>query len=272
MKKHPLKLLLLLLSLLTSIASAHYDPAMGRWLNRDPIAENGGVNLYGFVGNDGVGKVDRLGLELPPSPPSPSIDEFKTRKMIIKKEDWTKAREYLGYGLATESLRMMIENQKKNGYADQNEYGGEICMKCIECKDKTLRYEIITNGPKQGAARLYSAGYCPDGYAAIAGYHGHPVNTGGTTDNPSDPDWRRFRRTPEKEEWHKKTAQTWCNACASDDRTKPNQLLQSEDPEFVGGVIRPGEPVVYRLPGQDIIYNKNNNNLPQKPNESPCPE
>jgi hypothetical protein len=43
MKKHPLKLLLLLLSLLTSIASAHYDPAMGRWLNRDPIAENGGV-------------------------------------------------------------------------------------------------------------------------------------------------------------------------------------------------------------------------------------
>ncbi len=62
MKKHPLKLLLLLLSLLTSIASAHYDPAMGRWLNRDPIAENGGVNLYGFVGNDGVSGVDVLGL------------------------------------------------------------------------------------------------------------------------------------------------------------------------------------------------------------------
>ena len=54
MKTHPMKLLLLLLTLVTSIASAHYDPAMGRWLNRDPIAENGGVNLYGFVGNDGV--------------------------------------------------------------------------------------------------------------------------------------------------------------------------------------------------------------------------
>ena len=62
MKTHPLKILFLLLTLLTSIASAHYDPAMGRWLNRDPIAENGGVNLYGFVGNDGLDKWDIHGL------------------------------------------------------------------------------------------------------------------------------------------------------------------------------------------------------------------
>jgi uncharacterized protein RhaS with RHS repeats len=39
-----------------------YDPGAGRWLNRDPIGEEGGVNLYGMVGNDGVGRVDVLGL------------------------------------------------------------------------------------------------------------------------------------------------------------------------------------------------------------------
>ena len=33
-------------------AQAHYDPNMGRWLNRDPIAKKGGVNLYGFVGTE----------------------------------------------------------------------------------------------------------------------------------------------------------------------------------------------------------------------------
>ena len=27
-----------------------YDPALGRWLSRDPIAERGGINLYGYVG------------------------------------------------------------------------------------------------------------------------------------------------------------------------------------------------------------------------------
>ena len=29
-----------------------YDAGMGRWVNRDPIEEKGGVNLYGFVGNE----------------------------------------------------------------------------------------------------------------------------------------------------------------------------------------------------------------------------
>ncbi len=29
----------------------HYNPTDGRWINRDPIAEQGGWNLYGFVGN-----------------------------------------------------------------------------------------------------------------------------------------------------------------------------------------------------------------------------
>lgn len=40
----------------------HYDPETGRWLNRDPIEELGGLNLYGFVGNDGVNGWDVLGL------------------------------------------------------------------------------------------------------------------------------------------------------------------------------------------------------------------
>jgi RHS repeat-associated protein len=40
-----------------------YDPGAGRWLNRDPIGEEGGVNLYGMVGNDPVTQVDFLGLK-----------------------------------------------------------------------------------------------------------------------------------------------------------------------------------------------------------------
>jgi uncharacterized protein RhaS with RHS repeats len=40
----------------------YYDPVHGRWPSRDPIGEDGGINLYGFVGNDGVGREDLLGL------------------------------------------------------------------------------------------------------------------------------------------------------------------------------------------------------------------
>ncbi|MGI9115818.1 MAG: RHS repeat-associated core domain-containing protein, partial [Chthoniobacterales bacterium] len=39
-----------------------YDPDLGRWLSRDPIAERGGINLYGYVRNNPVGLMDPLGL------------------------------------------------------------------------------------------------------------------------------------------------------------------------------------------------------------------
>jgi RHS repeat-associated protein len=39
-----------------------YDPVTGRWPSRDPIGEMGGINLYGFVGNNGLSKIDKFGL------------------------------------------------------------------------------------------------------------------------------------------------------------------------------------------------------------------
>ena len=41
----------------------YYDPVTGRWPSRDPIGEQGGVNLYGFVGNDGINRWDLLGRQ-----------------------------------------------------------------------------------------------------------------------------------------------------------------------------------------------------------------
>jgi RHS repeat-associated protein len=38
-----------------------YSTALHRWLNRDPLGEDGGINLYAFCGNDGVNLWDVLG-------------------------------------------------------------------------------------------------------------------------------------------------------------------------------------------------------------------
>ncbi|MDF7802121.1 RHS repeat-associated core domain-containing protein, partial [Pontiellaceae bacterium B1224] len=60
MKKFLIQLLLLVS--VVSSSNAYYQAEQGRWLNRDPIEESGGQNLYGFVSNDSVNDADYLGL------------------------------------------------------------------------------------------------------------------------------------------------------------------------------------------------------------------
>jgi RHS repeat-associated protein len=40
-----------------------YNPAVGRWLNRDPIGELGGENIYAYVGNSPLDAIDPQGLD-----------------------------------------------------------------------------------------------------------------------------------------------------------------------------------------------------------------
>ncbi len=58
-------LLFVTVLMLTSLrhASAVYDPSEGRWLSRDPIGEVDGINLYAYVRNSPIARVDRFGLE-----------------------------------------------------------------------------------------------------------------------------------------------------------------------------------------------------------------
>src|SRR5215469_13115891 len=43
-----------------------YEPNLQRWLTRDPIGEDGGINLYGYVRNDPVDFIDPFGEKLYP--------------------------------------------------------------------------------------------------------------------------------------------------------------------------------------------------------------
>ena len=40
----------------------YYSPRMGRWINRDPIEEEGGVNLYAMAKNNLIKTTDQLGM------------------------------------------------------------------------------------------------------------------------------------------------------------------------------------------------------------------
>jgi RHS repeat-associated protein len=72
----------------------YYNPLLGRWVNRDPIEEEGGENLYGFVLNNPINAIDRLGLwsaiVWTPNPRNPKLDQltyvnpFNDRKVQVK--------------------------------------------------------------------------------------------------------------------------------------------------------------------------------------------
>jgi hypothetical protein len=65
MRRNQIKAILgLLLCLATApTASAFYNPSTGKWLNRDPIGEVGGINTYAFALNNALDYIDTDGQE-----------------------------------------------------------------------------------------------------------------------------------------------------------------------------------------------------------------
>jgi len=47
---------------LVRFGARDYDPEIGRWLTKDPIRFDGGINLYAYVNNDPVNYIDPTGL------------------------------------------------------------------------------------------------------------------------------------------------------------------------------------------------------------------
>ena len=53
-----------------------YSPSLGRWINRDPIEEDGGMNLYAMVGNSPTNASDSYGLMWQPGMGPPTKREY----------------------------------------------------------------------------------------------------------------------------------------------------------------------------------------------------
>ncbi len=69
----------------------YYSPDTGRWLSRDPIGEEGGINLYAYVGNDVVNQTDIFGM-------SPKDVTKLEQQFDNKLGDMTRKRERLSDG------------------------------------------------------------------------------------------------------------------------------------------------------------------------------
>jgi RHS repeat-associated protein len=79
-----------------------YQSGWGRYTQVDPIALSGGTNLYAYVGDDPVLKVDALGL-LPSQQPWPS-----THKRACDMDDWSECQSKCGNRPVDGCLRVWV--------------------------------------------------------------------------------------------------------------------------------------------------------------------
>ncbi|MBO7298366.1 MAG: RHS repeat protein, partial [Kiritimatiellae bacterium] len=63
-----------------------YDPALGRWLSRDPIEEAGGLNLYAFCENNGIVYYDVLGYNCSIIGNIRELTNWELKEVILHKQ------------------------------------------------------------------------------------------------------------------------------------------------------------------------------------------
>lgn len=81
----------------------YYSAGLGRWVNRDPIAEGGGLNLSVMVMNNAVNSYDRLGLIMsdvnrPENPVSTSGLNFNINKYKAGLDELNRPAAYIEFG------------------------------------------------------------------------------------------------------------------------------------------------------------------------------
>ena len=168
----------------------YYDPLTGRWISKDPLGETGGLNLYGFVGNDAIDLSDRLGMvewRKTPYPDMHAAAHAVGKAALLKAE-----ADFLASRAAAQAKNASPEARK---FAEQRpvEYGGRICEHCvIDTKGKkTITYYaktttgtpaskiVVNGGPRTvGLINPDKADPCDSGDSEVAMWHTHPSELG----------------------------------------------------------------------------------------------
>lgn len=163
-------------------ASAFYDPTIGRWISRDPVGEQGGDNLYGFVSSDPIDRIDRLGLATSTDPGIPHVgwgwrhDEYLTFYATCPR-GWsvTAVRvTYDGAGMAHGLLEWAASSEERRQHWLDYNYGGIKSVGDSNCHggpvevEAYMRTRLVSPIPIHVAFR--AANGLPDADTIIALY------------------------------------------------------------------------------------------------------
>ena len=127
----------------------YYNPADGRWINRDPIAEQAGWNLYSFNKNI-IYTTDYLGLL--------SLGRFITKRLI---------------GKIKKSLITDLNGPYIPGYWEEDAENSGIIAICLKCKGTNKPFKInLGNNPN----RIGNTTTLCNGWEKIATFDGYDLS------------------------------------------------------------------------------------------------
>lgn len=154
----------------------YYDPVTGRWPSRDPIEEDGGVNVYGFVGNDGANQWDNLGQYSTTEEAGHAGARAAARMSIRFDEVYN-----------SDNWTYRLSDNGKEGTDFRLEYAGLVCCAPDEVKyDFTPPHEGVVAGPFPAIVKAKKPRILPK----TANYHpatGAVMKIGGKAHAYSDP-------------------------------------------------------------------------------------
>jgi hypothetical protein len=162
-----------------------YDPLTGRWPSRDPIEERGGVNLYGFVGNDGTNGWDFLGLQAKVTPHDykAMVDTVHSESISVHKAAETEWLNIINSEDATVPDPFNPESkQERYRPHSPREYGGRVCEKCTIGADGSKSYSYYLTQQHGTWPRSIKVSVnlgrgtpaCEHGDIHVAWWHTHP--------------------------------------------------------------------------------------------------
>ncbi len=97
----------------------YYSPELGRWINRDPIEESGGINLYRFAGNNALNSYDPNGLSI----------------------EWIKSK----YNEVTEELSNLIDSAEEKALNALRQTWNDILETARTIRKKAKRQSTFSN-------------------------------------------------------------------------------------------------------------------------------